>query len=269
LYGGAVLNCFDCTFYGYDIACDAVEGMITLTEGNIFVNNTIAARIDGAKHHSGSNLQPWLNNSFLNNETAVQILSFNQHISSFNFRIYDCNFINNGTDFDVQGEGNVYYYRNYFGHYEKKNGKVPTPGKPGPGKNNGKEDLRLQELLEARSLNKLHSALVSNKPVVKVGAKTRLTTNPRWKYPVLDWWKNNVLIDDAVFGSSGSNALMLLEAEPDYVNYLTSDWETQTEIINNEADDLILDAAAFEEEGTKEIDVVDQQSNTIGTWTFE
>ena len=275
LYGGAVLNCFNCTFYGYDIACDATDGMITMTDGNVFVNNTIAARIDGAKHHSGSNLQPWLKNSFINNETAVQILSFNDHISSFNFRIYDCNFLNNGTDLDVQGEGNVYYYRNYFGHYEKKNGKVPTPGKPSPDRNNDSENLRLQEILEARSLNKLHAALVSNKPVIKVGAKTNLTTNPRWKYPVLDWWKNNVLIDDAVHGNgnsngSGSKNLMTRTVpEPDYVNYLTSDWEMQTKIINNEADDLLLDAEAFAAEGTKEIDVVDQQSNPIGTWTFE
>ena len=91
------------------------------------------------------------------------------------------------------------------GELIKKNGKVPTPGKPSPDRNNDSENLRLQEILEARSLNKLHAALVSNKPVIKVGAKTNLTTNPRWKYPVLDWWKNNVLIDDAVHGNGNSN----------------------------------------------------------------
>ena len=43
-----------------------------------------------------------------------------------------------------------------------------------------------------------------------------------------------------------------------------------TQIVNEEADQLVMDAAAFAEaDGKKEIDVVDQNGNSLGAWTFD
>lgn len=84
---------------------------------------------------------------------------------------------------------------------------------------------------------------------------TKVITNPRWKEPVLAW-ENRVVT-------------FSLLAAPTAVNYLTADWDLPTEIINEEADGLTLDAAAFQEPGEKTIDVVNQQQQYLGTWTFD
>ena len=58
--------------------------------------------------------------------------------------------------------------------------------------------------------------------------------------------------------------------EESYDNYLTSDWNLLTQIVNEEAGELLLDDAAFNEaEGEKQINVVDQNETPLGTWTFD
>lgn len=84
---------------------------------------------------------------------------------------------------------------------------------------------------------------------------TKVITNPRWKAPVLAWENRAVTFS--------------LLAEPVKANYLTADWDLPTEIVNEEADGLTLDAAAFREPGEKTIDVVNQQQQYLGTWTFD
>lgn len=84
---------------------------------------------------------------------------------------------------------------------------------------------------------------------------TKVITNPRWKAPVLAWENRAVTFS--------------LLAEPVKANYLTADWDLPTEIVNEEADGLTLDAAAFQEPGEKTIDVVNQQQQYLGTWTFD
>lgn len=84
---------------------------------------------------------------------------------------------------------------------------------------------------------------------------TKVITNPRWKEPVLDWENRPVTFS--------------LLAQPETTNYLTADWDLPTEIVNEEADGLTLDAAAFREPGEKTIDVVNQQQQYLGTWTFD
>ena len=84
---------------------------------------------------------------------------------------------------------------------------------------------------------------------------TKIITNPRWKEPVLAWENQAVTFS--------------LLAEPVLTNYLTADWALPTEIVNEEADGLTLAAAAFQEPGEKTIDVVNQQQQYLGTWTFD
>ena len=57
--------------------------------------------------------------------------------------------------------------------------------------------------------------------------------------------------------------------EDDYENTIVADWTQDTQIVNGEADDLIINEESFVEEGEKQIDVVDEQENPVGTWNFD
>lgn len=58
---------------------------------------------------NGANRNFWKNNRFLNNDVAVQVLSLCDFIHPFNLRIYDSDFIDNGMDFDFQSPQGSYY----------------------------------------------------------------------------------------------------------------------------------------------------------------
>lgn len=256
LYGGKCTNIYNCFFSGYTVAADATAGMLTFSGGNVFAGNEIAVRMDAAEHSGGANLNAWEKNSFVRNTTAVQVLSFNDLVSPYYFRIVDSNFIGNDTDFDLQAEGTVYLYRNYFGgvHFQA-------------------EDMPLAEyltaLINADGTQSLQRLVISNSPNIENGSSAggKVVTNPRWKYPVEDWWKLTTSIDE-LFGAGG--ALAVQADEESYENYLTSDWELVTQIVNEEAGELLLDDAAFNEAvGEKQVDVVDQNENPLGTWTFD
>ena len=231
LYNGSCLNMSGCTFQGYTgAAVDGSSGMMTVTSGNVFLDNTIAVKINAAAwgDHFSTNLNPWLNNTYIKNGTAVQILSLNEAVSSHNLRLYDSDFIDNGTDFDAQCGGTLYFYRNYFGSFESS---VSDP---------------VAKFSAAKALNDFTSLLTSRKVAIYTENNTTVIVNPRWKYPV----KN-------------------LGEAPTYRNYLISDWTLPTQILNTEASNLKLDASAFEEEGTKTITVVDEQDQPVGTWIFD
>ena len=259
LYGGSCRNIYFCLFSGYEVAADATDGMLTFTQGNVFVNNTIGVRLDAAKHHSGSsNMNPWGENTFIDNDTAVQVLSFNEFISPYYFRIVDSNFIGNGTDFDLQAEGTVYLYRNYFGKIHPQAADKPLAE-------------YMNALLNANE-KELNQLVTSNAPNIGESgdAKGKVVTNPRWKKPVQDWWQLIPTVDDLLGGGTAQEAPAYAEGQSSYENYLTADWELTTQIVNEEAGDLLMDAAAFTEtEEEKQIDVVDQNEYPLGTWTFD
>lgn len=249
IYGGSLLNMYNCSFEGYDIAADATAGSVTLTEGNVFVNNKIAVRVDLANSGLGMNNRSWMNNTFIGNGTAVQIKSLNSFISAYYLRILDSNFIGNTLDFDMQCEGTLYMYRNYFCQAKELT------------------DSLLQDLYAARTEALVNSYLTYSKPTIQCIDGSRVLTNPRWLLPVLDWWRCGTPIEK-VFPASGA-AAAAVALEDDYENKLVSDWELDTWILNEDADDLILDSSAFDETGEKEIEVLDKEENSLGTWSFD
>lgn len=280
LYGGGTRRMVSCSFYGYDIAVDASNGLINAFEGNVFVNNEVAVLVDledvvPTAMYRNLSTDEWGHNTFINNTTAVQILSLHEKVSAFYFRIYDSNFINNGTDIDARCGGNLYMYRNYFGQYAQVEGIRPTPGKPGDGKHNGWDDLRLDVLLEANTKDEVDTILIYATAKVTVNDTTNVFTNPRWMFPVLGWWGFNIPVNDPFFGQvvTPVNALMTLaaegETEEDYVNVLVADWDNKTVILNEESTNLLLDASAFETGGEKEIGVLNEDEETLGTWVFD
>ena len=120
LYGGQAWT-DGCTFSGYDVAMDAV-GSVTCgmkPNNSVFADNGIAVRVDLDNDTGVSLGGDWTGNAFINNDTAVQILSLSPGMSPYYFRIIDNNFVNNDTDFDIQYPGTFYFYRNYYGRVKK------------------------------------------------------------------------------------------------------------------------------------------------------
>lgn len=252
LWGGWCSNVIQCVFSGYPVAVDATTGFLACTGGNVFVDNQIGVKLDLSRTQQGGNMSPWQHNTFLRNGTAVQVLGFNSIISPYYFRIADSNFIGNSTDFDLQAPGTVYLYRNYFGkiHPQAKNMAL------------------LEYLIALLSADdkSLHQIVTSNAPRIETGSGSKVVTNPRWKNPEENWWRRSASLEE-IFGSGEAGGAVY---QPSYENYLTADWELTTQIVNEEADDLQMSAAAFgETEDEKQIGVVDQNENPIGTWIFD
>jgi len=257
-----------CVFYGYDAAIDWMQdGGVFVPSHSVFINNGVAIRVNGS---SGTKKGTLNNNTFINNETAVQLIS---GFSPYYFRITNSNFINNGTDFDVYTEGTLYQYQNYFAEFcERGNGHIPMPGLPDKDKYNDCENLGLSAMLAATTEESVGNLLKRRPAQVNThGTGARVITNPHWKFPVLGWWSGDTSLESGILGQTRSAALlrMRLTAEAEYENILIADWGADTQIINDEADDLTIDSSAFDEAGEKEICVVDADENPLGTWLFE
>jgi len=260
-----------CVFYGYDVALDSTDAGLMAADNSVFINNDIAYRVDIKTLSRGRMSSPCQNNTFLNNGTAVQVLSLNKFISPYYFRIYDSNFINNETDIDARSGGTLYLYRNYFGEYKHTgNGHTPKPGKPGHDKHNGPEELRLAMLLAAKTEESVGNMLHHRQPQIAKDKEnhTKVITNPRWHYPVLNWWTGGDLTT-MLTGVGGEAAASTFASRGTYQNVLIADWEQETVIDNAVADNLLIDGSAFENEGEKEIDVVDESEQSLGSWIFD
>ena len=99
---------------------------------------------------------------------------------------------------------------------------------------------------------------------------TKVITNPRWHYPVLNWWTGTDLTT-LITGAREETVPALFAARGTYENILVADWERETVIDNAEADNLLIDGSAFEGEnaGEKKVDVVDSNENPLGSWIFD
>ena len=92
------------------------------------------------------------------------------------------------------------------------------------------------------------------------GVKNKVITNPRWKHPV---WEALHALPNSVQTLAVSNGTP-------YENSLIADWTQETQIVNTEADDLIIDSGAFTGEEEKVITVVNGEEEVLeGTWTFQ
>lgn len=232
LYGGNFNNVHHCTFTGYQTAMLADSAMITFSDC-LFYKNEIALHVNLAD--VGGNQSILRNNLFIENGTAVRAERFQQeNMTAFYFRIVDSNFIGNACDVDMQTGGTVYLYRNYYAD-TRDTGALAEAVEAFDYSSGG--DLAIDASMIAYSRPKIRLSEESGGAVI---------TNPRWLYPV--------------FGNS------LWEGK---ANLLVADWSGDTRILNAEADELALDAAAFEGSGEKTVEVLDEQEQTLGAWTFD
>ena len=126
LYGGQAWT-VDCTLSGYDVAMDddGHEFCGMSMSDTVFADNGIALRVSlpdqgamGGIDRSG--------NAFINNGTAVQILSLGESVMPYYYRISDCSFVNNDVTFDVRHPGTFYFYRNYYGRVKQNAGDMSS-----------------------------------------------------------------------------------------------------------------------------------------------
>ena len=243
-----------CSFQGYDVALKSEISMVNPVDC-VFAGNKVAAEISLSTYTVMPDLvqKNWQRNTFLNNTTAIHVESLNRLVSPYYFRVYDSNFINNGTDFDVDCEGTFYFYRNYYG-----NSLVALTN----------PRLYLHQLATAGTVS-IFTLVQFGLPDIEPGPRTRVITNPRYIFPV-----SEAAYDLPAGASSGNSRLVSTAApvadEEPYENYLTADWELDTEIISSEANSLLIDASAFDSSSTgRKIDVVGDNGQIIGTWTFQ
>ena len=272
IWGGDVSMVMNCSFRGYDVAVDAGDGVINLSAGsisdvagNVFADNDVAVRLDVDDSDSGMRLD-WKGNTFVRNGTAVEVLSLQTakdpeygNLSPYYFRILDSNFIGNTLDFDMQHSGRYYMYRNYYAKVHPDAEKLTT--------------AELLEALQAATTDKATQQLVtSNSPEIrKANNKTKVITNPRWKYPVQGWWTHSTAISDVFGAPTAVRAMMAVEAEtePAYENILTIWWSEETEILNGMASQLPINTEAFVGNAVKTVDVLaDETEELLGIWTF-
>ena len=113
IFGGGCTGVNQCTFTGYDVALDASDGLVQCGWQNTLENNKIAWRVD-LKNAILNNKQDCTENRFLNNGTAVEILSMNEVSKPYSMRITDTDFVGNNLDFKVPAPGEFYFYRDFF-----------------------------------------------------------------------------------------------------------------------------------------------------------
>ena len=239
-----------CTFQGYDVALYATSGTMC-PQYCVFADNGVAMLVD-IENARDQNRNSMVGNTFINNNTAVQVLSLSDFVSPYYFRITDSNFVDNEVAFDVDVPGTLYLYRNYYG--------VSTV------------NMSSAQIFEAiRSRNQLFNGILFSAPHVEAGDRTTVVTNPRWFFPYFDPEQVYPTLPAASSsGSSGSGgAAALAETGEQYENYLTIDWSQPTVIINTE-DGLTIDASAFAEEtgAPKIITVVNEQGETVAVWNL-
>ena len=246
--GGAVSKVENCSFRGYDIALDGSTGVIT-PRFSTFIDNGIGVLMDtGAGDNSRiTALFDWEQNTFLNNGTAIQVKSLSSYLTPYYFRVFNSNFIGNETDLDIQQDGTFYMYKNYYGNVHNQSQDLTS-------------EEYLQLLLSVQNEDHINQIVSSNSPNIAKTKGVKIVTNPRWKHPV---WEALHALPNSVQTLAVSNGAP-------YENSLIADWTQETQIVNTEADDLIIDSGAFTGEEEKVITVVNGEEEVLeGTWTFQ
>ena len=244
---GSLLNLYQCTFKGYDVAVDSAVGFITLTQDNLFVDNRVGVRVKIDRlMYVGQNRNGWDSNVFIQNDIGVQIVSLNEFINPYYLRLTGSNMISNNTDVSLElASGEVFFYRNWYGRF------VEAPA--------DREALyaKVDQLVTARTLDEIEAVITSRSAVITVPntPSAKLIVNPRHEKPLafferLYW---------PVAGERGCAS---------YDNPLIIDPIYPVRILNDEAAELLIDAKVFESDDAITIDVTDRSGETLAAWDF-
>lgn len=119
---GDVYGINNCSFTGFDYGVRSTnKGYACAQFANSFKNCKVGYLLDCGGKTGGSANAVTGNSTFENCGTAIEIRSLPNYISAYKYRIYECNFIGNGTDIKSGLSARLYCYRNYFGAYSGEN----------------------------------------------------------------------------------------------------------------------------------------------------
>jgi len=188
-YGDA-FTVHNCTFTGFDYGIrNTPYGYVCAGSDNRFSNCEVGYLIDCAGKTGGNANSNTEHCIFENCKIAIQILGLPDYITPYQYRIYECDFINNqNKDLSSEIDGRLYCYFNYFGKYEDKN----------------------VNFLNVTSLDQI----VSKKAGIQEKKDALIITNPRYAKPVniLDDGSNYLTIDNGrntyIFNSQAGDMLL-------------------------------------------------------------
>lgn len=282
LYGGNCASMGYCTLYGYDVAVDCTEGYLTtMTYTNVFVNNDVGINVDiknvdkiATNIIQGNPLHWWSNCVFINNGTAIKVLSLNDEVTSYSLRPAGCNFINNGTDFYTEVDGDAMFFidNSYFGEYVAVNGHRPNPGKFRENNRSDHAWLRLNELSKVNTRARSRNILVSRPAEIDNPNGAQVIASPRYDQPIKNWWSFDFDVSELFFGEGKKDIPPQFDDEQEYQYKKKADWGVRTAIDNDNAASNLIDASSFDEEteSKKEVEVVDGKSGkALGKWKFD
>lgn len=110
------IGVYGCTFEGFDYGLRGGADCIAVDRGNRFINCKVGWLLDGAiATYPDNSLDPTTGSTYINCDTAIKVIGLPLNVSPYYFRVNNCDFINNGCDFDVTAPGVFYFYANYYG----------------------------------------------------------------------------------------------------------------------------------------------------------
>ena len=243
-----------CSFTGYEIALDATASTIAASFC-VFAGNGTAFRLKLEQGFMSSSSSSWAYNTFIDNGTAMQFISFNDIVTPYFFRIRESNFIDNDTDFDLQCPATLYFHSNYFGQRGSR----------------ASEDTAAFYAEFYSAMNgggNLNNLVKKTTPSVRYAdrSESKVVTNPRWHNPCELVGVSFSTLPGGGSASSGDGAAAFAAGE----NYLTIDWDFPTDIPEEDAVELMISAEAFAEatEADRVINIVDENGNVVASWNF-
>jgi len=151
----------ECTFIGFDYGIRNTPYGYVCAGSSHFNDCEVGYQIDCAGKNGGNANDTTEYAIFENCKTAIRILGLPNYITSYDYRIYNCDFINNNKDIESEIDGRLYCYFNYFGHY--------TRG--------------AKSLVDVTDLDQIQSRPAG----IKEKKNATIITNPRYALPINAW----------------------------------------------------------------------------------
>lgn len=115
---GDVYGIENCSFTGFDYGVRGTsKGFACASFSNYFSHCKVGFLMDCGGKNAGRFGSDTSGSTFEHCGTAIEMRSLPSVISPYQYRIYECNFINNDLDISSGLSARLYCYRNYFGAY--------------------------------------------------------------------------------------------------------------------------------------------------------
>ena len=118
--GGEAYVAINCTFDGYEIGLADQDGYICPLTDCVFLNCSVGVQItDQAYGNGNSQIMRAL---FQGCGVGIQIDALPEYMTNYSFRVWECDFVDNGADLSCSSTSGYYYcYGNFYGYTQGDN----------------------------------------------------------------------------------------------------------------------------------------------------